>query len=84
MKRIIPALCFGLFASMAFAQLGMPHSSFSHADSLRGSIGEYRAWWNVVSYDVSVRPDYDTRSITGITQIAFDAIEPGQRMQIDL
>lgn len=84
MKRIIPALYFGLFASVAFAQLGVSHSSFSHADSLRGSIGEYRAWWNVVSYDVSVRPDYDTRSITGITQIAFDAIEPGQRMQIDL
>lgn len=66
------------------AQLGVDQSNFTREDSLRGSIGPYRAWWNVVGYDVSVRPDFNTRSITGVTQIAFDAVADGQRMQIDL
>lgn len=66
------------------AQLGVVQNSFSHADTLRGSIGPFRAWWDVVVYDVSVRPDFGTRSITGVTTIAFDAIADGQRMQIDL
>ncbi|MCB9183794.1 MAG: M1 family metallopeptidase [Flavobacteriales bacterium] len=65
-------------------QLGESRLGFTHADSLRGSIGPYRAWWNVVAYDVRVRPDFETRSIIGATQIAFDALTAGQRMQIDL
>ena len=67
-----------------FAQLGNKATSFTHADSLRGSIGPFRAWWDVVQYDVSLKPDYATRSIIGRTIIAFEAIDAGQRMQIDL
>ncbi len=84
MKRCLPVLWFSLFALAAQAQLGKAPMTFTRNDSLRGSNGEYRAWWNVVAYDVTVRPDFGTRSITGVTQIAFDAIAQGQRMQIDL
>jgi aminopeptidase N len=59
-------------------------AGFTHADTLRGSIGPYRAWWDVTHYDVTVRPDLATRSIQGTTFIAFRAIGTGQRMQIDL
>jgi aminopeptidase N len=82
--RILTTASALLFALGAFAQLGEAQSFFTRADSLRGSIGPYRAWWNVMGYDVSVRPDFGTRSITGVTQIAFDALSGGQRMQIDL
>ena len=76
---------FGLLTSIALqAQLGAAPKPFTQADSLRGSIGPYRSWWNVVGYDVTVRPDFATRSIVGRTQIAFDAVAGGQRMQIDL
>lgn len=68
----------------ASAQLGTEKGTFTKADSLRGSNGPYRAWWDVVQYDVSVRPDPSTRSIVGTTQIAFDALTEGQRMQVDL
>ncbi|MBL7983073.1 MAG: M1 family metallopeptidase [Flavobacteriales bacterium] len=71
-------------AALAQAQLGDVPSGFTHADTLRGSVGPYRAWWNVVGYDVSVRPYFGTRTISGTTQIAFDAMADGQRMQIDL
>ena len=66
------------------AQLGDAQAKFTKEDSLRGSIGPCRAWWDVVQYDVSVRPNYEERSITGVTTIAFDAVADGQRMQIDL
>lgn len=66
------------------AQLGVPPGRFTHADTLRGSNGPYRAWWDVTHYDVSVRPDLATRSIQGKTVITFRAVSDGQRMQIDL
>src|SRR5436190_7776988 len=66
------------------AQLSDHSKTFTHADTLRGSIGPERAWWDVTQYDVSVRPDFKTKSISGTTIIAFNAITAGQRMQIDL
>ena len=59
-------------------------AAFTRADTLRGSIGPERAWWNVTFYDVSVKPDLDRRSIAGVTAIAFTAVAEGRRMQIDL
>ena len=69
---------------LSHAQLGENKRGFTKADTLRGTIGPYRAWWNVVGYDVSVKPDFASRSISGRTIIAFDAVANGQRMQIDL
>ena len=58
--------------------------SFTRADTLRGSIGPERAWWDALHYDVSVRPDFATKSISGTTIIGFIAKDSGLRMQIDL
>lgn len=71
-------------AALTQAQLGEERSTFTRADSLRGSIGPYRAWWDVHAYTVMVRPDLVTRSIQGSTTIHFTALSAGQRMQIDL
>lgn len=84
MWRPIAMLIAAALAHPSQAQLGDARQTFSNADSLRGGIGPHRAWWNVVGYDVSVSPDFATRSITGRTVIAFDAVTGGQRMQIDL
>ncbi len=59
-------------------------AAFTRADTLRGSIGPERAWWNATFYDVSVTPDLDRRSISGVTAIAFTTVAEGRRMQIDL
>jgi aminopeptidase N len=66
------------------AQLGRGKDTFTRADSLRGSIGPERAWWDVMHYDVWVKPDLATRSIQGRTKITFEALSDGRRMQIDL
>ncbi len=58
--------------------------TFTRADSLRGSIGPERAWWDVTHYDVTVKPDFARKSIQGKTTITFTAKTEGQRMQIDL
>lgn len=71
-------------AALTQAQLGEDRSSFTRADSLRGSIGPERAWWDVRHYAVSVTPDLEQRTINGRTYIKFSANAPGQRMQIDL
>ncbi|HRH71228.1 MAG TPA: M1 family metallopeptidase [Flavobacteriales bacterium] len=79
---LVPVLL--LTGTYTTAQLNEQRSAFSHADSLRGGIGPERSWWNVLSYDVWVRPDHAERSIRGTTTISFDAVAEGRRMQIDL
>ncbi|MEO5584632.1 MAG: M1 family metallopeptidase [Flavobacteriales bacterium] len=76
-------LCF----LVSIPAIGQPLSrthAFTHADTLRGSNGPYRAWWDVTHYDVTVRPDFTTKSIVGTTIISFRATAGGQRMQVDL
>jgi len=70
--------------ALAQAQLGEDRSTFTRSDSLRGSIGPYRSWWDVSAYAVTVRPNLVERSIQGSTTITFGAFSDGQRMQIDL
>src|ERR1700746_702194 len=59
---------------------------FTHQDTLRGSIGPEREWWNVLHYDVSVTPDYQAKSIKGKTIIQYKITRDkhSDYMQIDL
>jgi hypothetical protein len=58
-------------------------SSFTHQDSLRGSLNKNRDWWDVLRYDLSTQPDYATKTIKGTNVIAFKITKPGHVMQID-
>ena len=57
--------------------------SFTHQDTLRGSNGPGRQEWNVLHYDITVTPDFNTKSITGINTIRFFD-EGAKRMQLDM
>jgi len=57
---------------------------FTRADTLRGSITEARAWWDVVHYAIHVEPDYLSRYIQGRVDLTFRVLTTEQRMQIDL
>ena len=78
-------LCFHLCLS-ASAQPLMHKIEFSHGDSLRGSIGPERAWWDVKRYDINVEPDYKQRTIKGSVVITYKIIKEVKAgtMQIDL
>lgn len=82
-----PPYAIAVWLLVSTPAVGQPLShahAFTHADTLRGSNGPYRAWWDVTHYDVTVRPDFASKSIEGTTRITFRALAVGQRMQIDL
>ena len=64
------------------AQPGAP-KNFTRQDTLRGSLNAERTWWNVLKYELSVEPDYDTKTIKGSNKITYYD-NGGYTMQIDL
>jgi len=63
------------------------YAQFTHQDSLRGSNGPGRDFWDVKYYDISVTPDYTSKTIAGKNRIRFEEINLGwneRPMQIDL
>ena len=59
--------------------------TFTHSDTLRGSITPERAWWDVLRYDITVKPDYVSKTIEGNILITYNALKSGYyKMQIDL
>ena len=80
---IVATLC---FSKSTCAQLLNQQGKFTKQDTLRGSITPERAWWNVVSYNIYVAPDYKSKIIKGWNQISFDVTRDGKnkKMQIDL
>ena len=61
-------------------------AQFTHQDTLRGSNGPGRDWWNVLAYKIYVIPDYDAKSILGRCEITFAVTKQSKSnlMQIDL
>jgi len=57
---------------------------FTRQDTLRGSITPERAWWDLLHYDLRVRVDIGSRTISGTNEIRYRVLEPAQVMQIDL
>ena len=59
-------------------------SSFTHADTLRGSLGPARTWWDVTFYDLHVRVNPADSTIVGWNAITYRVLQPGREMQVDL
>ncbi len=53
------------------AQLMKDKEVFTHADTLRGSNNENRDWWDVLRYDITVKPDCENKTIEGKVVIKF-------------
>ncbi len=82
-KKAFVFIIFCTFFIQAFSQLGENKKVFTHADTLRGSNGIFRQQWNVLHYDITVEPNYSTKTIEGKnTMLFFD--EGAKMMQIDL
>ncbi|MCF8423002.1 MAG: M1 family metallopeptidase [Bacteroidia bacterium] len=62
------------------------HKAFTKEDTLIGSNNAQRAWWDVTLYDITLKPDYNTKSIIGNTIITYKVISDSLPfiMQIDL
>jgi aminopeptidase N len=75
---------FLIFCLISFISYPAFSQSFTHADTLRGSNGTGRDWWDVMHYDITIQPDYINKTITGKTTIEFKIIGKAGKMQIDL
>ncbi len=84
--RLLTALLLAttLAPVVADAQLRQQRGHFTQADTLRGTNGPFRTWWDATHYDVTIRPEFAAQRIEGATRISFRAVQNGQRLQIDL
>lgn len=79
--------CLSIFSLSLQAQNKPVLKTFTHADTLRGTLTPERTWWDVQRYELSVTPDFNNKSITGANEIAYKVVKPNQgniEMQIDL
>ena len=56
----------------------------THADTLRGTYGPSRDWWDVLKYDLHVKFNIKDSTISGYNVIQFKILKKGDKMQIDL
>ena len=67
------------------ARYDYEHKVFTHADTLRGTDGPERTWWDIQRYDITVKPDYVSKTTTGNDLITYKVTSADQpAMQIDL
>ncbi len=66
------------------AQMLNQKEVFTHADTLRGSNGPGRAWWDATKYDIHVKFNIEDSTINGWNVIQFKVLKKGNIMQIDL
>ena len=73
-------------SSLSFGQNNATKKVFTRADTLRGSITPPRAWWNVLRYDITVKPDFTNKSTVGKNIITYKVLNGNHTstMQIDL
>jgi aminopeptidase N len=81
MRRL--SLLLALSAATAAAQ-APTRPVFSRADTLRGSNGAGRAWWDVDFYDLRVAVSVADSTIRGSNAITYRVLKPATEMQIDL
>ena len=84
LQKIFSTLIFAfIFFINTNAQLLEGKPVLTHADTLRGSEGEFRKNWDVLQYDISVKPDFSAKTIAGICAMKY--YDSGvTKMQIDL
>lgn len=84
MKKLTYTL---LFASgLVFGQFFEKDKTFTKQDTLKGSNTEFRNFWDVKKYNLSVEPDFAQKSIKGNNTISFEIIKDvtNPTFQIDL
>jgi len=81
MKKYISTLILLIAITFSYAQRSQ---TYTRQDSLRGSITNERAWWDLLKYNLIVAVDPENQSIKGSNIIKYKVLEPNMVMQIDL
>lgn len=80
--RHIVVLFFLLFSVIGLAQ----SKTFTKEDTLLGSNHAYRSWWDVKHYHLSIKPDFEEKTISGYNIITYSVVSDSLPfvMQLDL
>ncbi|MEN2434302.1 M1 family metallopeptidase [Weeksellaceae bacterium A-14] len=64
----------------------LPAQQFTKKDTLRGSDTQFRNFWDVTKYDITVEPDFESKYISGTNSITFVITRDTEKpvFQIDL
>ncbi|MGF2414582.1 MAG: M1 family metallopeptidase, partial [Ferruginibacter sp.] len=82
-----------IFTALFIIQLSIIHlqaqplkkmAAFTHADTLRGTYGPSRDWWDVLKYDLHVKFNIADSTISGYNVMQIKTVKKGKEMQIDL
>jgi aminopeptidase N len=87
MNKHLKSLLIALLISNAIQAQGLLKKSgttFTHQDTLRGSITKERAWWDLKYYNLDVKVNPADSTITGSNTIQYKVLQPNTVMQIDL
>lgn len=80
MKKYLVSLFLLFISTSAFPQ----KKFFTHQDTLRGSITKERIWWDLKHYDLNIKVNPKTKSISGKNIIQYKVLKSYQIMQIEL
>lgn len=85
-KLIILSLITFLFSNAIEAQglLNKSETTFTHQDSLRGSITKERAWWDLKYYHLDIKVNPAEKTIKGSNTVRYTVLSENSKMQIDL
>jgi hypothetical protein len=70
MKKIVFLTVLSIIVISNYAQLNSK-TKFTLQDTLRGSLNEYRTWWDVQHYNIIVQPNYESQIIKASVAINF-------------
>ncbi len=79
MKFVLLAF-FSFFANIIHGQI----NEFTRQDTLRGSITEERAWWDLKYYHIDIKVNPENKTIFGSVKVLYEVLQPYQILQIDL
>lgn len=84
-KVLLPLALLVLFSILkGDAQPLSGKTILTHSDTLRGTYGPARDWWDVLKYDLHVKFNIEDSTISGYNIIDFNILKHGDFIQIDL
>jgi len=83
MKNLINAISTCLLIILYPGVYGQ-NSTFTHQDTLRGSLTKERTWWDLTYYHLNIKVNPEDSSLKGVNTIRYKVLTPLQVMQIDL
>ena len=75
---------FLLLLLLTFAASTKAQPIFTKADTLRGSLNDQRDWFDILKYDITVHPFFETKSIQGNVVWTAKVVKASNDIQIDL